>query len=195
MRELGAMTVPARVFLAVVLAAAVALPFVLQGLTVRESVHAQPLTAAVLVGFSIVNVEISRALAGGLSRTQQPHKALSAWTFASALLLPAPWLLVIVPSTYVHARWRGLRVPLWKWVGSAAFLILCGVLASVVAHAVFGHAHWTRGDGGRGLWGVVAATAAFLALESGLFARYRMAQPRLGRKSGCAERFAVRPST
>jgi len=153
------------------LVAALALPFVLHDFTVHNTVHLQPLTAAVLIGFSIVNVEIGRALAGGLERSPQPHKALSGWACASALLLPAPWLLVIVPATYAHARWRGLRVPLWKWVASAAFLILSGVAAGVVAHAIFGESsHWTLGDGGHGLVAVVAAAGAFLLVESALFA-------------------------
>ena len=96
--------------------AACALPFVVPGSLGTQ--RATWLTVAVLVGISVINVEIGRRLFGGLSRTQQPHKALSAWAFSCAVLLPSPWLLVVVPFTYAHARWRGLRVPLWKWVGS-----------------------------------------------------------------------------
>jgi hypothetical protein len=40
------------------------------------------------------------------------------------------WLLVVVPLTYAHVYWRGLRPPLWKWVGSAAFVTLAAVAAS-----------------------------------------------------------------
>lgn len=169
-REFASATLAARVYLAIVLAAALALPFALPTITVPGSVPPPALTAAMLVAFSILNVEIGRVLAGGLARTHQPHKALSAWAFASALLLPAPWLLVIVTSTYAHARWRGLRIPLWKWVGSAAFLVVSGVAAGTVAHAVSADPHLTRGDGGPGLVGVVVAAAVFLAVESALFA-------------------------
>ena len=67
-------------------------------------------------------------------------------------------LLLIVPVTYAHARWRGIRVPLWKWAGSGAFLILAGVAAASVRGAMVGtQANWMHGDGGRGLATVVAA--------------------------------------
>jgi signal transduction histidine kinase len=133
-------------------------------------VHPEPLTAAVLIAFSVVNVEMARALASDLERSHQPRRALSGWALASALLLPAPWLLLIVPITYAHARWRGAEMKLWKWVGSGAFVVLSGVAAGAVAHATFGEsAHWTLGDGGRGLVAVVAAAATFLLVETVLF--------------------------
>ena len=129
------------------------------------------LTVAVLVLMSALNVEIGRALTGGLERTQQPHKALSAWAFACAMLLAPPWLLVVVPVTYAHARWRGLRVPLWKWVGSAAFLVLAGLASALVAHvALGGRSSWMAGDGARGATTLVLAAAVFLAVEAALFA-------------------------
>lgn len=129
------------------------------------------LTAAALIAISVLNIEISRVLAGGLARTQQPHKALSAWAFVCALLLPPIWLPVIVAVTYSHARWRGIRVPLWKWIGSASFLVLAGMAASLVCEAMVGtQANWMHGDGGRGLLTVVTAAAVFLVVESLLFA-------------------------
>ncbi|MFL6155037.1 MAG: sensor histidine kinase [Marmoricola sp.] len=128
------------------------------------------ITASALIVVSVLNVEISRALAGGLARTQQPHKALSAWAFACALLLPPVWLLLIVPVTYAHARWRGIRVPLWKWVGSGAFLVLSAIASALVRHAVVAdRANWMHGNGGRGLVTVVIAALAFLAAETVLF--------------------------
>lgn len=128
-------------------------------------------TAAVLVLASIFNVEIGRRLSGGLAWAHQPHKALSAWAFGSALLLPTPWLLVVVPLTYAHARWRGLRVPLWKWIGSALYLVLAGLAAAAVRHATMGETtNWMDGDGGRGIVAMALAAAAFLAVESLLFA-------------------------
>ncbi|WP_310964532.1 sensor histidine kinase [Nocardioides terrisoli] len=157
-----------RAYILAVIVAALALPFVVHG-----PVHASRpawMTALALVIVSVLNVEFSRILAGGLSRTQQPHKALSAWAFATALLLPSPWLLLIVVVTYLHAGWRGLRIPLWKWVGSAGFLVLSGLAAVAVRAAVVGtQANWMAGDGGRGLVGVVAAAGAFLATETVLF--------------------------
>jgi signal transduction histidine kinase len=128
------------------------------------------LTAGVLIVVSVVNVEIGRALIGGLEFDHQPHKALSAWAFACALLLASPWLLMVVPVTYLHARWRGVRLPLWKWIGSGCYLVLAGTAAGVVARACLGaDTDWMDGDGVLGLVAVLAAAATFLAAETILF--------------------------
>ena len=153
----------------IALVAACVLPFVAGGGPGTQ--RAAWLTAVVLVGVSVLNVEIGRRLFGGLSHTQQPHKALSAWAFSCAVLLPLPWLLVVVPFTYAHARWRGLRVPLWKWIGSAGYLVLAGVAAGTVAGQVVGaRANWMADNGGRGLLALTLAAVAFLAVESVLLA-------------------------
>jgi signal transduction histidine kinase len=158
------------VYLALCAAAALALPFLMRS----EGPHGSPrpdwLTATVLVVVSILNVEISRGLAGGLERTHQPHKALSAWAFSSALLLPTPWLLVVVPVSYAHARWRGLRLPLWKWAGSAVFLVLSGLAAALTRNQLFAdHVNWLEGNGGRGFAAMLGAAAVFLVVETALF--------------------------
>lgn len=158
-----------RAYLSLVAGLAAVLP-----LAARPAVHpASPewLTVAGLIAVSVLNVEVSRRLSGGLAQTQQPHKALSAWAFAAALLLPTPWLLVVVPLTYAHARWRGLRVVLWKWIGSACYLVLAGYAAAQVRPLVLGaDAGWMSGDGGRGVLAVLLAGAVFLAVEALLFA-------------------------
>jgi len=128
------------------------------------------LTGLMIVALSVLNVEIGRLLEGGVSATQQPHKALSAWAFATALLLPTWWLLAVVAVTYSHARWRGLRVPLWKWVGSAAYIVLAGLAAAGTARAILGsQPNLMDGDGARGLLAVLVAAAVFLAVETALF--------------------------
>lgn len=127
-------------------------------------------TALVVILASVVNIEIGRLLEGGASDSQRPHKALSTWSLTAAILLSVVWLLPVVAACYAHGRWRGLRVPLWKWVGSAAYVVLAGVAASAVLHAVLGEpTSLTRGDGLRGLLAVLAATAVFLAVETLLF--------------------------
>ena len=128
------------------------------------------LTVATLLAVSVLNVEIGRRLEGGMAGSHRPHKALSAWGFGSALLLPLPWLLLVVPLSYAHARWRGIRLPLWKWVGSAAYVVLASVVAGLVAHRIHGgDPNWMAGEGGRGLLAVLAAALAFLAVETLLF--------------------------
>ncbi len=162
---------PARlkVYLVLTLVAACVLPFLASGGPGER--RAAWLTAGALIAISVLNVEIARRLYGGLAHTQQPHKALSAWAFCCAVLLPAPWLLVVVPFTYAHARWRGIRVPLWKWVGSAGFLVLAGVAAGTVARLVVGtQTNWMIGAGGRGLLGLVLAAVTFLVVETVLLA-------------------------
>lgn len=152
-------------YVVLTLVAACVLPFVASGGPGER--RAAWLTGGVLVLISVLNIEIARRLYGGLAHTQQPHKALSAWAFCCAVLLPAPWLLVVVPFTYAHARWRGIRVPLWKWIGSAGFLVLAGVAAGTVAHLVVGtQTNWMLGAGGRGLLGLTLAALTFLAVET-----------------------------
>lgn len=159
-----------RCYLLVVAVAALTLPLLLS--TPVQTPHAPVwLTVSALFGVSVVNVEVSRWLSGGIAYTHQPHKALSAWAFASAMLLPISLLLVVVPVTYAHARWRGIRLTLWKWVGSGMFLILSGVVAGLIRHRLMGtDANWTQGDGHIGFVTMLLAGIAFLAVETALFA-------------------------
>jgi signal transduction histidine kinase len=150
--------------------AALVVPWLLSNaLDATTSAH-QLITLLMLLAASVVSVEVGRRLTGGLERAHQPHKALSAWAFATALLLPSEWLLVVVPLTYAHTWWRGMRITLWKWVGSAAFLVLAGCLAQWLAMWIMGaNINYMLGDGGRGLVAALVAAAAFLLLESLLF--------------------------
>src|SRR4051794_29544807 len=72
-----------------------------------------------LVALAGVNVEAGRRAEGGRIDRDRPHKALSAWAFAAALVLPVSLAMLVVVPTYWHARLRGIRMPLWKWIGSA----------------------------------------------------------------------------
>lgn len=160
----------ARAWLTATGLAGLVLPIVLVRLGHRSGAGSELLVGAVLVAASIVNVEIGRLLEGGVVDSQRPHKALSAWSFAAALLLPTWWLLPVVAVTYAHAWWRGLRPPLWKWVGSALYLVLCGFAAAVVAVAITDrNVDLMAGDAGRGLLAVLASAATFLAVETLLF--------------------------
>ncbi|MGA9747121.1 MAG: hypothetical protein WBQ50_06675 [Nocardioides sp.] len=68
--------------------------------------------------------------------------------------------------SYAHARWRGLRVQLWKWVGWAAYLVIAGVAAGIVAATAWGPGgNDMFDDGDQGLLAVIA----FSAVETGLF--------------------------
>ena len=159
--------------LVLVVAAAAALPLLLRDVGAPEPVRPELLGVALLLGVSVVNVEMARLISGGVALTQQAHKALSAWAFACALLLPPPWLLIVVPLAYAHTWWRGMRVPLWKWTGSAAYVVLAGLAAGVTAHAVLDTrpdpANWMDGNGGEGLLAILAGGAAFLVVETVLF--------------------------
>lgn len=170
-QEFWATPLRVRVYLTAVGVAALVLPFAMRDLGPHGPLLPSLLTAAVLVLVSVLNVELGRRLSGGLSHTQQPHKALSAWAFASALLLPTPWLLVVVPLTYAHARWRGIRLPLWKWTGSAAYLVLAGTAVAAFRDAVLGDtSNWMAANGGLGLVVMLVAAGIFLAVESLLLA-------------------------
>ena len=165
-----AATPRAQVFLALTTLAALVAPWLLDNALDATTSARQLLTLLILVSVSVLNVEVGRRLTGGLEETHQPHKALSAWAFATALLLPSEWLLVVVPLTYAHTWWRGMRITLWKWVGSAGFMVLSGCLAQWVAMSVMGDTiNYMLGNGGRGLVAALLAAAAFLLLESVLF--------------------------
>lgn len=159
-----------RAYLGVVMVAAAVLPLLLAGRGHARCADSEVLTSLVLIGASALNVELGRLAEGGVAESQRPHKALSAWAFASALLLPTWWLLPVVAITYAHAWWRGLRVPVLKWIGSGAYLVLCGVGAAVTAASIAGHrVDLMAGSGLRGLVAVLAASAVFLGVETALF--------------------------
>jgi diguanylate cyclase (GGDEF)-like protein len=161
---------PCRLWVTSSVLAALLLPFVLRSLGHAHTANPEVLTGLMLVVVSILNVEMGRLMEGGVSAAQRPHKALSAWAFASALLLPTWWLLPVVAVSYSHTWWRGLRVPVWKWVGSAAFIAIAGLAAALTAHAILGiQPNLMHTNGHRGLVAVLAAAAAFLTVETVLF--------------------------
>jgi diguanylate cyclase (GGDEF)-like protein len=159
-----------RIWVTSAVVGALVLPVLLTPLGHGHTSGSPTATGLLLVGLSILNIEIGRFLERGASEGQRPHKGLSAWAFASALLLPTWWLLPVVASTYAFAWWRGLRVTPWKWVGSAAYVVLAGLGASIMAHAVIGdESNLMADNGATGLLGVLAAAAVFLAIETVLF--------------------------
>ena len=150
--------------------AATVLPLLLVSRGQGRGAHPQMVTGSILLTLSILNIEMGRVIEGGVRHSQRPHKALSAWAFAAALVLPTPWLLPVAALSYTHARWRGIRVPLWKWVGSSAYVIVAGSCAALTARALHGpDPNWMRSDGGRGLIAIVAAAGVFLLVQSVLF--------------------------
>lgn len=159
-----------RVWVTAAVVAAVAVPLLLDHQLGQGHTPLEPVTAGAIVAMSVLNIEIGRLLEGGTTDSQRPHKALSTWSFTSALVLSIAWLLPVVALCYAHGRWRGMRVPLWKWIGSAAYVVLAGIAAAVVVHLVLdGQTALTRGDGLRGLLAVLAGAATFLVVEVALF--------------------------
>lgn len=151
-------------------AAALVVPLALDHEVGHGHTRLDPLALGVILAMSVLNIEIGRLLEGGAADGQRPHKSLSTWSFACALVLSIGWLLPVVVVSYAHARWRGMRVPLWKWVGSAAYVVLAGVAAAAAAQAVLAdQATLVQGDGLRGLVAVLAAAGAFLVVETVLF--------------------------
>ena len=102
-------------------------------------------------------------LEGGRVSAQRPHKALSAWPMAATVLLPSFYLLPVVALVYAHARWRGVRVTLWKWIGSACFLICAGAISGVILDREGDGAPPTLSSGFQGLLFMVGAVLTFLA--------------------------------
>lgn len=158
-----------RIYITLCTVAALVVPFLLGGPWWQPTTEGELLTAAALLALSVINVEIGRVLDGGVGRSHRPHKALSAWAFASALLLPMWWLVPVVVTIYAHARWRGIRLQLWKWVGSGAFVTLSALAAAQGARLVHGpNPDWMT-SGSRGLLAITVAAAVFLLAETVLF--------------------------
>jgi diguanylate cyclase (GGDEF)-like protein len=125
--------------------------------------------ALALVVGSVLNVEIGRLFEGGKVAQQRPHKALSAWPMAATVLLPSFYLVPIVALVYAHARWRGMRVTLWKWFASACFLVCAGAVAgSVVTLPGGAGMPPSLTSGLPGLLTMVGAVLVFLAVESAM---------------------------
>jgi hypothetical protein len=64
---------------------ALVLPPLLAPLGHGRTIGPEALTGLLLVGLSILNVEIGRLLEGGMSDSQRPHKGLSAWAIRAEL--------------------------------------------------------------------------------------------------------------
>lgn len=126
-------------------------------------------TALALVIGSVINVELGRLFEGGRVAQQRPHKALSAWPMAATVLLPTFYLLPVVALIYAHARWRGMRVTLWKWCASACFLVCAGAIAGIIVTPPGGDGTPpTLTSGLPGVLIMVAAILTFLAVESAM---------------------------
>ena len=126
------------------------------------------LTAGLLVAGSAVTIEMGRLFEGRVRVGQRPHKGLSAWAIATVILLPGFWVLPVMVGVYGYARWRGMRVPLWKWVGSGAFLVIAGLIADRVLRIGPPDQPLGLSATPAGTLLVAAAVLAFLAVESAL---------------------------
>ena len=126
------------------------------------------IVAAALVLGSVINVEIGRLFEGGTVRTQRPHKALSAWPMAATILLPSFYLVPVVALVYAHARWRGVRVTLWKWIASACFLVCAGAISGVLIAQGNAGEPPTLSSGLPGLLITIGAILTFLLVESAM---------------------------
>ena len=84
---------------------------------------------AALLALAVLDAELGRHAEGGKVVQQRAHKGLSAWPFAAVALCPSTLVVLITVPTYAYVRWRGMRVPLFKWVGSGALLSLAAAAA------------------------------------------------------------------
>ena len=117
----------------------------------------------------MVNVELGRLAEGGRVERQRIHKGLSAWPFATALLLGPGMAGWVAAGVYAHALARGIRIRTWKWIGSWAIVTLAAVAASGVLRLTTG-GPLPRDGSVATVGGVLAALAAFLAVEALLLA-------------------------
>jgi diguanylate cyclase (GGDEF)-like protein len=170
-REFGAAPWRVQVWVWFAALLALVLPVLLSTWPVPTFQVRDMIAAAALVLGSVLNVEIGRLFEGGKVAQQRPHKALSAWPMAATVLLPSFYLAPVVVLIYAHARWRGMRVTLWKWCASACFLICAGAIAGVVVTPPSGDGTSPSLESGLpGLLIIVAGVLTFLAVESAMLA-------------------------
>ena len=160
-------TVAARAIVVVTTLAALVLPWL-----APEDAHVDTglpewLVVVLVLVSSLVSVETGWIIEGRTRLEQRPHKALSLWAFATATAIGPAWLLLVVPVTYAHVYWRGLRPPLWKWVGSAAFVVLAALAAAQVMS--WADRPVSFAGGGRSVGVLAFSMAAFVLVESLLF--------------------------
>jgi hypothetical protein len=155
---------PAKAFngVAVGLAAAVSLRAA-AGITAGEAA-----TLAVLAVAGMVNVELGRLAEGGRVEHQRIHKGLSAWPFATALLLAPGLAGWVAAAVYLHAGVRGIRIRRWKWIGSWAIVTLAATAAAATLGVLGGGPLPAAGSLGA-LGAATGALAVFLAVEAALF--------------------------
>lgn len=152
----------------IVIPAAVALSLLLSTWPSPTVSNQDLFTALALVVGSVLNVEIGRLFEGGRVAGQRPHKALSAWPMAATILLPSFYLVPIVALIYAHARWRGVRVALFRWVLSGGILVCAGAISGTLV-ATDGQAP-ALSSGPSGMLLLLAVILIFLAVESALLA-------------------------
>ncbi|MCW2499562.1 MAG: diguanylate cyclase, partial [Frankiales bacterium] len=136
------------------------------GVSVPEGGAVPGSDLAVLAALSLLaaaDVELGRRAEGGRVTGQRPHKGLSAWPFAAVLLCASPAAALVTVPVYAYARWRGLRVPLFKWVGSGAIV----TIAAAVCHPLLPS---LVDPGPAAVLELLAAATVFLAVEAVLFA-------------------------
>jgi diguanylate cyclase (GGDEF)-like protein len=155
----------ARAYFLVVVSAAAA---VIVWTVARDAAWRDAAPLAALTAVGMIVVELGRMAEGGRVSTDRTHKGLSVFPFAAALVtLPGLAGVVVIP-VYIHARYRGLKIALWKWVISAATVTLSAWIGGTVFRSLLGPGHGATGSA-RSLGALAAGAAAFLAVESLLF--------------------------
>ena len=158
---------PSRVVCVLCLVVALVLPFALSPWGQQDSRYSLMGTLVALLLVSVLNTELAVRMKGGLTAAHERLDVPSAWSLGSALLLPLPYLPLVVALTFGYASRRSPRAGPWAWSVLAAFTTLSATAAAVVARAVKGEdPNWMYGDGGRGLVAVVLAAAAFLLVTT-----------------------------
>jgi diguanylate cyclase (GGDEF)-like protein len=134
--------------------------------------------ALALIAGGVAVVELGRLAEGGRVDRQRIHKGLSAWPLAGALLLPLGLAGWVAAAVYIHAWMRGMRITLWKWIGSWGIVTLSALAATGAFRAINGDVILDPTGSGRSFLAVMAALATFLVVETaGFFVISRLNDP------------------
>jgi len=134
-------------------------------------------TVALIAG-GVAVVELGRLAEGGRIDRQRIHKGLSAWPLAGALLLPLGLAGWVAAAVYVHAWARGIRITMWKWIGSWGIVTLSALAAGSMFRTIKGDEVLPSSGSATVFAAVLVGMATFLLTESiGFFVISRLNRP------------------
>jgi diguanylate cyclase (GGDEF)-like protein len=121
-----------------------------------------------LAAAGVAVAELGRLVVGGRLVAGRVQWGLSIWPFAAAMLVPPLLVGLVAVPVYLCERYRGPRIPEWRWVTSGAVVTVAAWAAGSVFRLATGTSLPATGSAAQ-LGGMAAALLTYLAVEVLLF--------------------------